>query len=231
MRGGKIDDAVRFVAENYLEPLFDYLDERLDDHAELLASLIRFQQWARWFGHRELAALVAEEAQAVAQGDRQRQQSEDRLQTAMYEWLFRDGMSFTEMDREPQTGVGRPDFKFMLQGQVVASEVKLFGEFGPTRYTKSDLRKGVNQLLGYMDDYNAGVGYLVVFNREPAGVRCRLEGHHDGVPKLQVAGNRTIYVLVVPAIAPTAASRGSANQPVELVVEDLLPETPAAPEE
>jgi hypothetical protein len=224
------DDKNHFAVEHYLEPLFEYLDEKLDDHAELLASLIRFQQWARWFGHRELAALVEEEADAVTKGERQRQQSEDRLQAALYEWLFRDGMSFTEMDREPQTGVGRPDFKFMLHGQVVATEVKLFGDFGATKYTKGDLRKGVNQLLGYMDDYNAAVGYLVVFNREPAGVRCRLEGHHDGVPKLQVAGNRTVYVLVVPAIAPPSASRGSATQPVELTAEDLLPEAPAATE-
>ena len=211
-----------FIQENYLEPLFDYLDEHLDSHAELLAALVRFQQWARWFGHAELAAVVEAEAEAVEHGGRKTQQSEDRLQGYLYEWLFRDGMNFTEMDREPQTGVGRPDFKFTLHGQVIASEVKLFGAFGPSTYTKADLRKGVNQLLGYMDDFNAAVGYLVIFNRDARGLRCRIDGHHDGVPRLRVAGSRTIYVLVVPAITPDSASRGSGTQPVELTAEDLL---------
>src|SRR5438445_1109073 len=43
-------ESPRFVVNHYLEPLFDYLDEVLDEQGELLGTLLRFQQWASWFG-------------------------------------------------------------------------------------------------------------------------------------------------------------------------------------
>jgi len=214
------DEAATFVVETILEPLFDYLDEQLDDRAEVLATLVRFQRWTAWFGNTELVAVVEAESRAVESGEKTRQQCEKRLQGTMFEWLNRDGLPLKDMDHEPLTGVGRPDFKFVVHGNVIASEVKLFGTFGGTTYRQAGLRSGVRQLLEYMEQYACTTGYFVVFNRDPRGLRCHFPDHHDGVPRLEVSGNRSIYVLVIPAIEAVAAS--SARTPVVLRPSDLL---------
>ena len=214
-------ESPRFVVGHYLEPLFDYLDEILDEQGELLGALLRFQQWAAWFGHQRLADVIADEESKVGAGQQRIHQIEKRLQRYMFEWLFVDGLALSDVAREPLTGVGRPDFHFLLHGKHVAAEVKLYGTFGATTYEKASLRGGVRQLLQYMDQYACTVGYLIVFNGEPAGLRCRFPDHHDGVARLTVAGNRAIYVLVVAATEASSAS--AAGSAVDLQPADLLP--------
>lgn len=216
--------------EHYIEPLFDYLDEGLDDQAQVLGALLRFRQWCEWFGYREAERRLQIEEDAAIAACRNRQ-PEDVLQTLMFEHLFLMGLSLSkDVSREPDTGVGRPDFMFLLHGQPIATEVKLFPDSGG----KPGLSKGLNQLLTYMDRHQCTTGYLVVFNKDPRGLRCAWADHHGGVPRLTV-GVKTVFVLVVASVGDDrSASKRGKPDPVWLEEEDLLPvktEAPTDPED
>lgn len=212
---GGIGDGI----EHYVEPLFDYLDEILDDRAELLTALLRFRQWAEWFGYARIAEVVAAEDRRVAEHGGRRQ-VERRLQQLMFERLFLDGVSLaSEVSREPDCGVGRPDFLFTFMGRPVVTEVKLFPGSGGV----PGLGSGMGQLLTYMDTYQAASSYLVIFNTDPRGLRCGWAANHGGIPLIQV-GDKTAYVMVVAATGDdrSASERGPAD-PVVLSAADLHP--------
>lgn len=221
-RGPSMEPAqcFEYVITAYIEPLFDYLDEQLDDQAELLGALVRFQQWAGWFGFGAVGEVLAAEEALVATGAKRIVESEKRLQNLMFERLFADGMDLSSVAREPLSGVGRPDFNFQVHGRLIATEVKLFGRFGSTDYGKSDVRDGVRQLRDYMTQFACASGYLVVFNRDPRGLRVHTADEHHGLPFVSVGGRR-IYIVVVAAVPPQAAS--GAPQPVALTDLDVMP--------
>lgn len=212
---GGVEEAI----EQYLEPLFDFLDEALDDRAEVLNGLLRFQQWASWFGYPRIAGVIAEEDQVAERGGRR--QVERRLQNLMFERLFLDGLSLTrDVTREPDSGVGRPDFIFWFHSRPIVSEVKLFPGSGGV----PGLASGFNQLLTYMDEYQSSVGYLVIFNTDRRGLRCAWTANHGGVPYVTV-GDKTVYVMIVAATGDDrpASKRGKAD-PVWIKPEELHPD-------
>jgi hypothetical protein len=212
-------DGLGDAIEHYVEPLFDYLDEMLDDRAEFLTALLRFRQWAEWFGHERIADVIAAEDRRVAQ-EGGRRQVERRLQQLMFERLFLDGVSLvSDVSREPDCGVGRPDFLFTFRGRPIVTEVKLFPGSGGV----PGLVAGFGQILTYMDTYQAGAGYLVIFNSDLRGLRCGWAANHGGVPLVQV-GDKTVYVMVVAATGDdrSASDRGPAD-PVLLSANALHP--------
>jgi hypothetical protein len=47
--GGKHADAIDFFRSHFVEPLYEYIDEHLDDRRAMLAMLERYKQTCEWF--------------------------------------------------------------------------------------------------------------------------------------------------------------------------------------
>ena len=50
----KHDEAVEYFTESFVEPLFDYIDEQIDDHRTTLSLLRKYKHRVEWFYRDEL---------------------------------------------------------------------------------------------------------------------------------------------------------------------------------
>jgi hypothetical protein len=80
----------------FLDPFFDYLDEKLEDGNVILATLIRYKTKVEWYRKEELQKLFADHPS----------RGEHVLAKHMFEYLFDQGITFNV---EPQSASGRPD--------------------------------------------------------------------------------------------------------------------------
>ena len=137
--------------EAVLNPLANYLDDRIDDTGNLLYLLQRFKLKAEWFRKQELKQMYLED---TASG-------EAHLDRVLREALFDGGVDFPFS--QPDSPSGRADVVSLDDSEdPLVLEAKVFD---PDRGKgKSHLRQGFHQVLRYANDYQQSVGYLVAFN-------------------------------------------------------------------
>jgi hypothetical protein len=197
----------------YVEPLFDYLDEVLDDANVILATLERYKHKVEWYRRDELNALYLSE---TSTGER-------RLAKHMYEYLFDRGIPFHV---EPQSASGRPDVVSLdNSNHPFIGDVKIFdGDNRGGAY----VRKGFYQVYRYCWDYNEPVGYLIIFNVSDKQLRFALSSGVDGNPRFEYNG-KTIFVtaLDVHEHEGTASTR-PIPQSVTIGTDDLIREVEEA---
>ncbi len=205
-----------FIVQTYLRPLHEYLAGFLDEQAQVFSAIKWFQQWAAWFGFRRLADAIKMEQDRFDKKAIKRRQFEKRMQEIFFERLFEYGLSL--IAREPATPGGEPDFVFEIGTVYQVVEVKVLDD--RKGYTKSQLPAALKQTIIYMDNFNAEVGYLVLFDKTAVGHHTCLGHAADGLSFLEVAGNRRIYVVVVDAARRPSATQRS-TPPVSLVTADF----------
>ena len=134
-----------------LNPLANYLDDRIDDTGNLLYLLQRFKLKAEWFRKQELKQMYLDD---TASG-------EAHLDRVLREALFDGGVDFPFS--QPDSPSGRADVVSLDDSEdPLVLEAKVFD---PDRGKgKSHLRQGFHQVLRYANDYQQSVGYLVAFN-------------------------------------------------------------------
>jgi hypothetical protein len=93
---GSFDEASGMYKDWYVEPLFDYLDETLDDANVVLAMLIRYKQKVEWYRRTEVLKLYESDTS----------RGEKNVKQHMFEFLFDQGLSFHV---EPVAASGEPD--------------------------------------------------------------------------------------------------------------------------
>ena len=195
---GGFEESVSLYRDWYVEPLFDYLDEVLDDGNVLLATLIRYKQKVEWYRRDEVVALY--------EGDTLR--GESRLKKHMFEFLFDQGLPFHV---EPTTASGKPDVVSLDDSEhPFIGEVKIFD---PARSKgPSDIKKGLYQVFRYCWDYNEPLGHLIVFNVSNKQLRVELPSAPDGIPRFEY-NHKTIFLTVIDVHEHerTASTRGIAD--------------------
>jgi len=197
-----------------VRPLFDYLDEVLDDGNVILATLTRYKRKVEWYRRAEVVALYESETQ----------QGESRLATHMYEFLFDQGLPFHV---EPKAASGKPDVVSLENSEhPFIGDVKIFdGESRGATYVK----KGFYQVYRYCWDYNEPLGYLIVFNVSKRQLRAELPSAPDGIPRFEY-NHKTIFLTVIDIHEHegTASTRGIAET-VTISAADLVREVETEP--
>lgn len=168
----KHDDALNHFREMFLEPLYEYIDDALDQQGAVLSLLVKYKRKVEWF-EREAAAGMAEA-------------DERTLAKHLYAYLFDQGLDFHV---EPQSASGEAD---LVAPQLVL-DAKVFD--GARRGT-SYLASGVHQVHTYARDFNQEVGYLVVYKTCPETLDFTFSASGQLAPCLNVGG-KTIYIFVV----------------------------------
>lgn len=164
----------------YVDPLFDYLDEILEDGNIVLATLIRYKKKIEWYRRDKLFRLFSNNQ---ARG-------ESVLAKNMYEYLFDQGIEFHV---EPQSASGWPDVVSLENSDhPFIGDIKIFD--GSAR-NSTYLRKGLYQVYHYCLDYNESLGYLIAFNVSDKQLGFEMQSS-ESVPRFEY-NHKTIFIIVI----------------------------------
>jgi hypothetical protein len=195
----------------FIEPLYIYLDEALDDERAMLSHLRRYKHKCEWFARDQLYKTW--------EADTRR--GEKHLAKHLYEYLYDQGVDF---HIEPASASGEID---LLGDQVgddrLAADAKIFNP--AKKKGKAYIAQGFNQLYKYLLDYNEAVGYLVIFNTSNKDLALALSVRQASAPYL-LLNHKTIYLVVVNISPKTvSASKSGRVDSVQITDEDLIPVT------
>ena len=115
---GKYDDCIESFRQTYVETLFDYIDEQIDDKRMTLALLKKFKHRCEWFRRGQLFRICKEDTK----------QGERNLAFILYEYLHDQGLQF---HIEPQSDSGRVDLISAQSGKDrLVADTKIFNPEG-----------------------------------------------------------------------------------------------------
>lgn len=181
--GRNLNDLTRAFVEGVVDPLVNYLEDRIEDGGSVLGVLERYKRRTEWFHQRELHERY--------HGDTAR--GEAALDAHLREYLVDQGISFPFS--QPRSPSGEADV-VALGDEPLALEIKLF--LPDAGKELAYVRQGFAQAYRYAHDYNVPAGYLVVFNLS-AGALAFPSDHPERWPASIVVGDKTLFCVVVDA--------------------------------
>ena len=191
----KYDDCIEGFRLTYVEPLFDFIDEQLDDKRMTLVLLNKFKHRCEWF---QRAAMFAKFKEDTGKGERE-------LARNLYEYLHDQGLQF---HIEPESASGRVDLISAQSGKDrLVADTKLFNpERGQDR---GYIIKGFRQVYDYLKDFNESFGYLVIFKTCQQDLAIPTQHQESSVPFIS-HNNKTIFLVVIDIFdySESASKRG-----------------------
>ena len=202
--GNELDSRLRDLTEAVVDPLINYLHDRIDDAGNVLYLLERFKVRVEWFRRQELFQIYKENT-AVGEAN---------LDQALRAALFDGGIDYPFS--EPSSPSGKADVVALLDSDdPLVLEVKVFDP--ETSKNVSHLQQGFNQIVRYADNYNESLGYLVIFNcSERQLVKSPNEPEEQNFPVRVSYSGKTFFIIVVD-VHPVVAS-ASVEKPSSRVV-------------
>ena len=184
------------VTNSVLDPLVNYLHDRIDDSSHVLFALERFKFKVEWFRQEELHRRYENDTT----------RGEANLNLVLREALFDYGIDYPFT--EPVSPSGQTDVVAMLDSSdSLVLEVKVFD---PGRQRgKRHVCQGFHQVNRYADDYQQNVGYLVVFNCSDRQIVFPSEAGGEVPPRITHAG-KTFFLIAVD-VNPNRASASKEN--------------------
>ena len=207
---GNKDQVPSHLAKTVVDPLINYLRDRMDESSNVLYLLQRFKARTEWFKREE---LNAEYITHTSNGEK-------RLDHALRESLFEGGIDYPFS--EPSSPSGKADIVASLgSDDPLVLEVKVFDPKGSR--DKRHIRQGFHQVLKYANDYNESVGYLVVFNCSTGLLSFQAsDGEPVENPPKVVYGGKTIYLIAIDiGVDGPSASKESPASRFEISYEEL----------
>lgn len=176
------NDILESFKDIFLETLYDYIDEKLDDQRLLLGLLKKYKQKCEWFQRQYLYKLCTDNTS----------KGEKFLANHLYEFLHDQGIQFSI---EPQSASGEADLVSIQSGEeAIVADAKLF--WPEKDKGVSYICKGFNQAYLYTTDYNEPFGYLVIFNMSGKDLRFSLENYSLNFPFI-VHNSKTIFFITI----------------------------------
>jgi hypothetical protein len=191
----KYEDMVEAFRLSFVEPLFDYIDEHIDDKRATLAFLRKYKHRCEWFRRIQLREKFLSDTQ----------RGERLLADDLYEYLHDQGIEF---HIEPSSASGRIDLVSSQTGKDrLVADAKIFN---PERgQNTSYLAKGFRQVYDYTKDYNEQFGYIVIFKACQDDLSIAMPKQESSIPFIS-HNNKTIFFVVVDICEyeETASKRG-----------------------
>lgn len=190
------DDGIRDFVSDAVEPVFEYLQERLSAESDMLYLLERYRRRVLWF----------EQARLWDAYSRDTLRGEKLYDEDLRRFLFEQGVDYPYS--QPESPSGKVDVVANLEtDDPLACEVKLFdGDNYGTAY----LAKGFQQAIRYAEDYSHTSAHLVVFNLTDRPLTLPTDDSDAGwPPRLDVSGITVFMIVVQAAPRPKASKAGS----------------------
>jgi len=194
----------KYFKDMFLEPLYEYLDEHIDDQRAILALLCRYKHKCEWFQRDNLIKLS--------------EQGERKLTEHLYEYLHDQGLNFMI---EPRSASGEADLVSIQKGEEpLIADAKIFN---PAKGKgKSYIATGFNQIYTYTRDYNEPFGYLVIYKTCEEELKFLLANQTQST-QFVIHNNKTIFLITIDIFPyeATASKRGTLKI-IEITEEDLI---------
>jgi hypothetical protein len=201
----KFDRMIAVFTENFVQPLYEYLDEQLDTRNLLLYLMVRYKHRSEWFRRKTLLDLYKEAQQS--------QKGEKVLAYDLYEFLYSQGLDF---HIEPTSATGEIDLISEQFGDDrLLVDAKVFS--GST----SNIKAGLHQIYTYTATYNQPFGCLAIFNVSDKQL-CFSSQHADPQCGIFSVNGKTLFMITIDiSDKPSASKRGPFKQ-VVLTEKDLI---------
>lgn len=224
----KHDEALEIFKDIFVEPLYEYIDEQLDDQRAVLGLLRRYKHHCEWFRRKDLLSIVADEkARSSEFGKKSR--GEKQLALHLYEFLYLQGIAFSI---EPASISGEADLvSAQNSDDALIADIKVFDP--QSGKNKAYLISGFHQVNQYTLDYNESFGYLVIFKTCEEGLAFS-SGQQEQSISFVTFNGKTIFFIVIDLFAheKSASKRGKLKSYViteqELVTKHIDTEMPQA---
>lgn len=225
-RASKHDECLEFFKDIFIEPLYEYIDEQLDDHRAVLGLLRRYKHHCEWFRRNDLLGIFADEKTRSSESGK-KSRGEKRLALHLYEFLHSQGLAFSI---EPASISGEADLVSAQDSDdPLIADVKVFDP--QSGKNKAYLISGFHQVYQYTLDYNESFGYLVIFKTCEEGLAFS-SGQQEQSTSFVTFNGKTIFFIVIDLFAheKSASKRGKLNSYViteqELVTQHVDTEMP-----
>lgn len=182
--------ALSLFRDTFFLPLYEYLDERIEDYGIIFYLLHRFKFRTETFDREHLHAQYKSDPK----------RSETLLDREVRKFLFDQGIDYPLST--PLSSSGRGDIVADLHTEdPLVLEVKIFDR--ERGYDRSYIRKGFKQIFDYTNDYNKNIGYLLIFNAEESDLNFILKSKTE--TKIELDG-KTFYIVVIDIYPDTVPS-------------------------
>ncbi|MER6617812.1 hypothetical protein [Streptomyces xantholiticus] len=201
-------DSWREFAEDVLQPLFDFLSERVGAESSILHTLERYRTRIEWFDREKLYARF----------EADRANGEEVYNLDLQRFLFLEGDHITHA--KPRSASGEADLIGDLDGRdPLVCDGKIFDGQGRG---KGYLVKGVHQIIKYAHDYGQHTAYLVIYNITDKLLELPTDGTPGAWPPYtELSGVRVYFIHVRVAPPTTTASKAGKATRVTLTKDDL----------
>jgi hypothetical protein len=204
----KHDDALDYFKQLFLEALYDYIDEQLDDQKAILAQLRRYKHKCEWFQRNRLFSMWEEN---TAKGEK-------LLALHLYDYLHDQGIDFVI---EPSSISGEVDLvAAQKSNDPLVADVKIFN---PEKSKgASYLAKGFHRIYQYTLDYNEPFGYLIIFKTCEQDLKFSLANKEQDT-LLILHNNKSIFLITIDVFPHnTSASKRGTLRTVEINESDFV---------
>jgi len=192
----------------FLESLYDYLDEAIDDQRATLALLTKYKHKCEWFQKDNLYESWSSDTS----------KGENSLAYHLYEYLHDQGVEFFI---EPSSVTGRIDMiSLQKKDDPLLVEIKIFS---PEKNKGiSYIAKGFNQIYQYTLKFNKPAGYLVIYNVSGKDLRFGLSKIEQLFPFI-THNNKTIFFITIDIFPhEKPPSKRGLLETVEITEENLI---------
>lgn len=190
----------------FLETLYDYIDEHLDDQRAILTLLRKYKQKCEWFQRDKLLEIWKNDTG----------RGEKNLALHLYEYLHDQGLQFVI---EPSSVSGEVD---LIAAQETDDPLIADAKVFTSKKGKRDVAEWFNQIYIYTRDYNEPFGYLIIFKTCEEDLKFSLTNQTQSTPFV-THNNKTIFFVTIDICRyeTTASGRGKLKV-TEVTKEDLV---------
>jgi hypothetical protein len=204
-------DIARAACEQLVEPLVDYLQERVGEDSDVLRLLGRYKRRVEWFDRHALySEFLANQTRGEAVYD-----------SDLRRYLFDQGID--NPFSQPRSASGEADVIALLETEdPLVLEIKLYDGEGRAI---PNIASGVQQATRYASDYHKMTAYVVIFNLTARHLLLPSDDETGSWPPYVRVGSVKVNLIVVQALPlPSASTQGRVQQSTvtraQLVSED-----------
>lgn len=202
-------EGLRDLRDHLLLPLLRYLNEQVEDVNVNLYLLERYKHKVEWFDHKTILSEYVN----------LKKEYESYLEFNLRKYLFESGIDFPFSS--PQSPSGKGDIIAEINSKSpLISEVKVIDS--TKKYGKGRIKSGVNQLVGYTNDYRKREGYLVVFNMDDTEINITAHGRTENHTPILKVEDKIYYIVVVDCNRSSSVSTLKKKKTIEIKLSDLM---------
>lgn len=205
---GNSNETLTGIVENYLEPIFNVLHDKLDKSSSIIYLLEKYKKRTEWFTKKEISS----------QYQKAEKNYEQILEDDLRLFLFDQGVEYPFST--PSSTSGRADIIGEIEtDDPLVLEIKIFDR--EKNYGKDRIKEGFTQILKYANDYNKDVGYLVIYNMDKAELNFNFSEKNRIFPPRIIFNNKTFYFVTINSLVTKSASKTGKIEEIEITENEL----------